>query len=193
MEITTEQIKELRELTGVSIMQCKKALEEAEGDLEKAKIALAKISKQVADKKGDRDLKSGTVAAYIHAGGSVGAMIELSCETDFVAKNEDFQKLAREIAMQVAATAPQFLKRSDITEDGMSKAKEIFAEEAEGKPEDIKEKIIEGKLDAHFGEKVLVEQAYIKDGDKKIQNLLDEAVQKFGERTEVTRFERFAL
>ena len=193
MAITTEQIKELRDLTGVSIMQCKKALEEADGDLEKAKIALAKISKQVADKKGDRDLKSGTVAAYIHAGGSVGAMIELACETDFVAKNEDFQKLAREIAMQVAATAPQFLKRSDITEDDMKKAKELFAEEAEGKPEEIKEKIIEGKLDAHFGEKVLVEQVYIKDGDKKIQNLLDDAVQKFGERTEITRFERFAL
>lgn len=193
MAITTEQIKELRDLTGVSIMQCKKALEESDGDLEKAKIALAKISKQVAGKKGDRDLKAGTVAAYIHAGGSVGAMIELACETDFVAKNADFQNLAREIAMQVAATAPQFLKRSDITEEDMAKAKELFAEEAEGKPEDIKEKIIEGKLDAHFGEKVLVEQSYIKDGDKKIQDLLDEAVQKFGERTEVTRFERFAL
>jgi elongation factor Ts len=193
MEITTEQIKELRDLTGVSIMQCKKALEEAGGDIEKAKIALAKISKQVAGKKAERTLKAGTVASYIHAGGSVGAMVELACETDFVAKNEDFQTLAREIAMQVAATAPQFLKREDITEEDMTKVKELFAEEAEGKPEDIKEKIIEGKLDAHFGEKILTEQAYIKDGDKKIQDLLDEAVQKFGERTEITRFERFSL
>lgn len=193
MAITTEQIKELRDLTGVSIMQCKKALEEADGDLEKAKIALAKISKQVAGKKGDRELNAGTVEAYIHAGGSVGSMVELSCETDFVAKNEDFKKLAREIAMQVAATAPEFLKRDDITEEDMVKAKELFEKEAEGKPEDIKEKIIEGKLDAHFGEKVLVEQAYIKDADKKIQDLLDEAIQKFGERTEVTRFVRFAI
>lgn len=193
MAITTEQIKELRDLTGVSIMQCKKALEEADGDLEKAKIALAKISKQVAGKKGDRALKSGTIASYIHAGGSVGSMVELACETDFVAKNEDFQKLAREIAMQVAATAPQFLKRDDITEEDMSVAKELFSKEAEGKPEDIKEKIIQGKLDSHFGEKILVEQSYIKNPDKNIQDLLDEAVQKFGERTEVTRFERFSI
>lgn len=193
MAITTEQIKELRDLTGVSIMQCKKALEEAEGDLEKAKIALAKISKQVAGKKSDRELKSGTIASYIHAGGSVGAMIELSCETDFVSKNEEFQNLAKEIAMQVAATAPLFLKRDDITDEDMEKAKELFAEEAEGKPEEIKEKIIQGKLDAHFGEKTLLEQSFIKNPDKKIQDLLDDAVQKFGERTEISRFERFAI
>jgi elongation factor Ts len=193
MVITTEQIKELRDITGVSIMQCKKALEEAEGDLEKAKIALAKFSKQVAGKKSDRNLGAGTIASYIHQGGKVGSMIELMCETDFVAKNEDFQQLAKDIAMQVAATAPQFLKMEDITESDMTKAKELFAEEAEGKPENIKETIIKGKLDAYFGEKTLLEQFYIKNPEKRIKDLIDEAVQKFGERTQISRFERFSI
>lgn len=193
MVITTEQVKELRDITGVSIMQCKKALEEAEGDLEKAKIALAKISKQVAGKKSDRNLGAGTISSYIHQGGKVGSMVELMCETDFVAKNDDFQRLAKDIAMQVAATAPEFLKMEDITESDMTKAKELFAEEAEGKPENIKEQIIKGKLDAYFGEKTLLEQPFIKNSDKKVRDLLDEAVQKFGERTEITKFQRFSI
>lgn len=193
MAITTEQIKELREATGVSIMQCKKALEESEGDIDKAKIALAKISRQQAEKKASRNLGAGTIAAYIHQGGSVGSMVELSCETDFVAKNEEFQQLAKDIAMHVAATSPLFLKMEDITEEDKAKAKELFEEEAEGKPEELKGQIIEGKLNAHFGERTLLEQDYIKDSSKKIKNLLDEAVQKFGERTEVSRFERFAI
>jgi len=193
MAITTEQIKELRDLTGVSIMQCKKALEEADGDLEKAKIALAKISKQIAGKKSDRTLGSGTIASYIHQGGSVGSIVELACETDFVAKNEDFQTLARDIAMQVAATAPLFLKMEDIKEADMIKAKELFAEAVEGKPEELKEQIIKGKLDAYFGEQTLLEQPFIKNPDKKIKDLLDDAVQKFGERTELNRFERFSI
>lgn len=193
MVITTEQVKELRDITGVSIMQCKKALEEAEGDLEKAKIALAKISKQVAGKKSDRNLGAGTISSYIHQGGKVGSMVELMCETDFVAKNDDFQRLAKDIAMQVAATAPEFLKMEDITESDMAKAKELFAEEAEGKPENIKEQIIKGKLDAYFGEKTLLEQPFIKNSDKKVRDLLDEAVQKFGERTEITKFQRFSI
>jgi elongation factor Ts len=193
MAITTEQIKELRDLTGVSIMQCKKALEEADGDLEKAKVALAKISKQIAGKKAERDLKAGTIASYIHAGGKVGTLVELACETDFVAKNEDFQKLAKEIAMQIAATAPLYLKREDVTSEEKTKAQELFTKEAEGKPDEMKAQIIKGKMDAYFDEKILVEQAYIKDPSKKISDLLDEAVQKFGERTEITRFERFAI
>ena len=166
MAITTEQIKELRDLTGVSVMQCKKALEEAEGDFEKAKIILRKQSAKAADKKADRTLGAGVVASYIHAGGNVGAMIELMCETDFVSKNEEFKALAREIAMQVAATAPEFVDASQIDENVKSKASEIFAEEAAGKPEEIKAKIIEGKLQYYFAEKTLVDQPYIKDGEK---------------------------
>jgi len=194
MAITTEQVKELRNATGVSIMQCKKALEEADGDMEKAQIMLRKVAKKAADKKANRELKSGSVSSYIHGeGGSVGAMIELLCETDFVAKNEEFQDLAREIAMHVAASAPQFVKEEEISEDDKAKAKEIFAEEAEGKPEEIKEKIISGKLDAYFAEKTLMNQPYIKNPEKTISQLVDEAVQKFGEKVEVGRIARFSI
>lgn len=193
MEITTEQIKELRDATGVSVMQCKKALEEAEGDMEKAKIVLRKASAKSASKKADRELGAGIVASYIHAGGSVGAMVELLCETDFVSKNEGFQELAREIAMQVAATDPEFIRSEDIDEEAKKKAEEIFAEEAEGKPEDIKSKIIEGKLDSYFGEKTLLNQDYIKDPEKTINTLIEEGTQKFGEKIDIGRISRFSV
>lgn len=193
MAITTEQIKELRDLTGVSVMQCKKALEEAEGDFEKAKIILRKQSAKAADKKADRTLGAGVVASYIHSGGNVGAMIELMCETDFVSKNEEFKALAREIAMQVAATAPEFVDASQIDENVKTKAAEIFAEEAAGKPEDIKAKIIEGKLQSYFAEKTLVDQPYIKDGEKTVGGLLQEATQKFGEKIQIGRMSRFSV
>jgi elongation factor Ts len=193
MEITTEQIKELRDATGVSVMQCKKALEETDGDMEKAKVVLRKASAKSASKKADRDLGAGIVASYIHAGGSVGAMVELLCETDFVSKNDEFQALAREIAMQVAATDPEFITGDEIDEETKTKASEIFAEEAEGKPEDIKAKIIEGKLESYFGEKTLLNQAYIKDPEKTINTLIEEGVQKFGEKIQVARISRFAI
>lgn len=193
MEITTEQIKALRDETGVSIMQCKKALEEAEGDAEKARIILRKASAKSASKKTDRELGSGIVASYIHAGGSVGSMVELLCETDFVSKNEEFQKIAKEIAMQVAATAPEFISMDEIDETVKAKAAEIFAEEAEGKPEEIKAKIIEGKLDAYFGEKTLLNQPYIKNPDITINGLIEEGIQKFGEKIQVGRISRFGI
>lgn len=193
MAITTEQIKELRDLTGVSVMQCKKALEEAEGDFEKAQILLRKQSAKAADKKADRTLGAGIVATYLHGGGNVGAMIELMCETDFVAKNEDFKALAYEVAMQVAATAPEFIDASQIDEGVKAKATEIFAGEAEGKPEEIKAKIVEGKLQAYFAEKTLVNQPYIKDGEKTIGGLLQEATQKFGEKIQIGRISRFSV
>jgi len=193
MAITTEQIKELRDLTGVSVMQCKKALEEAEGDFEKAQIILRKQSAKAADKKADRTLGAGVVAAYIHAGGNVGAMVELMCETDFVAKNEEFKALAYEVAMQVAATAPEFVEASQIDEGIKAKAAEIFAEEAEGKPEEIKAKIVEGKLQAYFAEETLVNQPYIKDGEKTVGGLLQEATQKFGEKIQIGRISRFSV
>lgn len=193
MAITTEQIKELRDLTGVSVMQCKKALEEAEGDFEKAKIILRKQSAKAADKKADRTLAAGVVASYIHSGGNVGAMIELMCETDFVSKNEEFKALAYEVAMQVAATAPEFVDASQIDAAVKEKAAQIFAEEAEGKPEDIKAKIIEGKLQSYFAEKTLVDQPYIKNGDQTVGGLLQEATQKFGEKIQVGRISRFSV
>lgn len=193
MSISTEVIKQLRDATGVSIMQCKKALEEVDGDIEKAKVILQKYSKAAADKKSDRTLGSGTIAAYIHQGGSVGVLVELMCETDFVSKNEAFQTLAKDIAMHVAALAPQFLRKEDVQEADIIAAKEVFAEEVEGKPEDLKEKILAGKLDAYLNEKILLEQSFIKNPDKKIAQLLDEAIQKFGEKVEVTRFTRYSI
>ncbi len=193
MSISTEVIKQLRDATGVSIMQCKKALEEAEGDIEKAKVILQKYSKAAADKKSDRELGAGTVASYIHQGGAVGVLVELMCETDFVSKNEAFQALAKDLAMHVAALAPEFLRKEDLKEEDTIKAKEVFAEEAEGKPEEMKEKIIAGKLDAYFNEKTLLEQSFIKDPSKTIRVMLDEATQKFGEKVEITRFTRYSI
>lgn len=193
MSISTEVIKQLRDATGVSIMQCKKALEEVDGDIEKAKVILQKYSKAAADKKSDRTLASGTVASYIHQAGAVGVLVELMCETDFVSKNEAFQALAKDIAMHVAALAPQFLRKEDLKEEDMIAAKAVFAEEVEGKPEELKEKILAGKLDAYFSEKTLLEQSFIKNPDKTIAVLLDEAIQKFGEKVEVTRFTRYSI
>jgi elongation factor Ts len=192
--ITTEQIKELRDATGVSVMQCKKALEEAGGDMEKAKIILRKISKQAADKKVGRTLGAGTVASYIHGNGSVGAMIELLCETDFVARNDDFKALARDLAMHITALAPEYLKMEDVKEEDKTKAKELFEKDLdEKKPKEIRDKIMEGKLSAYFGEKVLLEQAFIKNPEVSVHNLVEQANQKFGERTEIGRFVRFSI
>ena len=193
--ITTDQIKELRDATGVSVMQCKKALEEAGGDLEKAKIILHKVSKQSADKKADRTLAAGTVASYIHGTGSIGAIIELLCETDFVARNDEFKALAREIAMHIAAQAPEYLKMEDVSEEDKAKAKELFEKEAEesNKPKEIRDKIIEGKLASYFGEKVLLDQNFIKNPEVTIRSLTEQAAQKFGERTEIGRFQRFSI
>lgn len=193
MAITTEQIKELREETGVSVMQCKKALEESEGDIEKARVILKKASSKSASKKADRKLGAGVISSYIHAGSTVGSMVELLCETDFVAKNEEFKELAREIAMQVAATAPEFVRSEDIDEEAKTRAREIFAKEAEGKPDDIKEKIIEGKLESYFGENTLLQQPYIKNPDVTINGLIEEGIQKFGENIEVGRIARFGV
>jgi len=191
--ITTEQVKELREKTGISIMQCKKALEEVAGDMEKAEILLRKRSKEVAAKKASRDLGAGVVASYIHSNGKIGSLVELLCETDFVAKNEDFKALAKDIAMQVAATEVEFLKKDDISGDAKEKVRETFLKEVEGKPEEMKEQILEGKIDSYFKDRVLLESAFIKDPNVSVGDLVQGATQKFGERTEVGRFIKFTI
>jgi len=194
MAITTEQIKELRDETGVSVMQCKKALEEAGGDLEKAKIILRKISKQSADKKSGRNLGAGTVASYIHSNGSVGAMVELLCETDFVARNDDFKAIAKDIAMHITALAPEYLKIEEVKEEDKTRARELFEKDIDAsKPKEMRDKIMEGKLSSYFGEKVLLEQAFIKNPEISIRALVEQATQKFGERTEIGRFARFSI
>ena len=191
--ITTEQVKELRDRTGISIMQCKKALEEVGGDMEKAIIVLSKQSKKIAEKKSERKLGSGVINSYIHAGGSAGALVELFCESDFVAKNEDFKALAYDIAMHITAAMPEFLKSEDINPEIKAKAAEVFESEVADKPAEMREKILEGKLNAHFKEKVLMEQSFIKNPEKTITTLVDEAIQKFGEKIEVGRFVRFSI
>lgn len=190
---TTEEIKALRDDTGVSVMQCKKALEEAGGDMEKAKVILRKISAQAAAKKADRTLGAGTVSAYVHAGGQVVGVVVLGCETDFVSKNEDFIKLAKDIAMHVAAMAPQFLSKEDVKDEDVRAAREVFAEEVANIPEAKREIALQGKLDSYLREKVLLEQPFVKDASVTIRTLLDQAVQKFGEKTEVVRFERLSV
>lgn len=194
MEITMDQIKELRDETGVSVMQVKKALEEAKGDMDKARMALRKKSGEIAAKKGDRTLGAGVVASYIHGNGSVGVLLELGCETDFVAKNEEFKKLAYEIAMHVAAMNPKYNRLTDVTEEDRAKATAFFQDEVDklDKPEPMKAKILEGKLDTYLKEQALMEQPFVKNPEMTVGDMVKGAVQKFGEKTEVVRFVRFA-
>ncbi len=192
-QISLDQVKELRDKTGISIMQCKKALEDAGGDEEKALILLRKKGAEISAKKSDRTLGAGIIASYIHSNSLIGSMIELSCETDFVANNPEFRQLANDIAMQISATNPEFRTMNDIAESDKAKATEIFAEEVAGKPEELKEKILQGKLDAYFKERVLVDQAFIKNQDVTIAQLIEGYVQKFGERIEISRFVRFGV
>ncbi|MFA6338827.1 MAG: elongation factor Ts [Candidatus Paceibacterota bacterium] len=191
--ITTEQIKELREKTGISIMQCKKALEDAGGDMEKAIVMLKKKGAEIAAKKSERTLGAGIVECYVHNTKLVGSMVELLCESDFVAKNEEFVKLARDIAMHVSATNPEFLSVEEIPEDAKETAKKVFEGELAGKPEEMKEKILQGKLASYFNERVLLDQPFIKNPDSKIRDIIEQAVQKFGEKIEVKRFVRFSI
>ena len=191
--ITIEQVKKLRDKTGISIMQCKKALEEADGNMEKAKIILRKKSGLIADKKISRELKAGAVNAYIHNSGDIAAIVLLSSETDFVAKNEEFVKLAYDIAMHIAAMNPSFIKKEDITEDEINNAKEVFTKETKDKPKEMKEKILQGKIDSYFKDKILLEQPFIKDPNSTIKDIIKSATQKFGERIEVSNFARFSV
>lgn len=193
MEVTTDIIKQLRDITGVSVMQCKKALEEAGGDIEKAKVILRKSSAAIAQKKGDRELGAGVAAAYVHAGGQVVGAIVLGCETDFVAKHEEFPKLAYDIAMHVAAMAPQFKTRDDVKESDIAAARAVFEEEAANVNESFRAKAVEGKLDSYLAEKVLMDQSFVKDPSVTVGELISQAVQKFGEKIEVVRFERLSV
>jgi elongation factor Ts len=193
MEITTDVIKKLRDETGVSVMQCKKALEESGGDIEKAKVILRKLSAQQASKKAGRTLGAGVAAAYVHAGGSVVGAVVLGCETDFVSKNEAFSKLAYDIAMHVAAMNPQFRVREDVKDEDMKAAREVFQEEVAKLPESSRAKALEGKIESYVSERVLLDQSFVKDPSTTIRGLLDSAVQKFGEKIEIVRFERLSV
>lgn len=192
-EISMEMIKALRDRTGISIMQCKKALEDAGGDEEKAMMFLRKKGADVAAKKSDRELTAGVVAAYIHSNGSIGAMIKLASETDFVSNNDEFKTLAYDIAMHISATNPEYISAELIDEAAKAKATEFFKEEVAGKPADLQEKILQGKLDAFFAEKVLLDQPFIKNPELTIRQLIENATQKFGEKIVVTEMARFTV
>lgn len=193
MEITSAVIKELRDQTGISVMQCKKALEEAGGDKEKALIILKQKRKEAADKKSDRTLGAGVVGVYQHNTGEVASLVLLACETDFVAKNDEFSTLARDIAMHVAAQNPKFLSRDEIGEEALNKAREVFTEDIKDKPADMQEKIMEGKLNAYFQEQILLEQPFIKNPETTIGEMVSGAVQKFGENVSVVDFKRLSV
>ncbi len=194
-EITSEQVRKLREKTGAGMMDCKKALQETNGEMNAAIEYLRKKGAATAAKRADKAANQGVVEAYIHAGGRIGSMVELNCETDFVAKTPEFKQLAHDIAMQIAAMNPQFIGRDNVTKETIDKEIEIYRTQAmnEGKPENIAEKIAQGRLDKFYQEAVLLEQSFIKDSGKTIKDLIEEQVAKVGEKVEISRFTRFHL
>ncbi|MEZ0322958.1 MAG: translation elongation factor Ts [Hydrogenothermaceae bacterium] len=195
MAVDAKLVKTLREMTGAGMLECKAALEEANGNLEQAVEILRKKGIAKAAKKAGRDTKEGLIHSYIHAGGRIGVLLELNCETDFVARNELFKKLANEIALQIAAMKPQYVKREDIPREVVEKEGEIAREAAlaEGKPAHIAEKIAEGKLEKFYKEVCLYEQPYIKDDKKTVEELIKEYIAKIGENIQVRRFCRYEL
>lgn len=195
MEISAKLVQELRTATGAGMMDCKKALAESEGNLEKAVELLRKRGLATAAKKSGRVTSEGLVASYIHGGGKLGVLIEVNCETDFVAKTELFQQLVKDISMHIAASNPTYLKREDVPADVIAKEREIYrAQLAESKkPENVIEKIIDGKLEKFFSEVCLNEQPFVKDPDRTVQQLVTDAIAKLGENLNIRRFVRFVL
>lgn len=195
MSVSMEQVRELRELTGAGIMDCKNALTENSGDLGKASEFLRKKGLAKAEKKSSRATKEGQVFSYIHGTGRIGVMVEINCETDFVARNEDFQGLCKDVAMHIAAAAPQFVSREDVPKSILARETDIFTTQAKesGKPEQVIEKIVSGKIDKFFGDICLLEQSFVKDPDKTISDLLKESIAKMGENITIARFTRFEL
>ncbi len=195
MNISAGMVKELREKTGAGIMDCKKALKECDGDLEKASEYLKKKGIADASKKSGRIAAEGTVASYIHMGGKIGVLVEINCETDFVAKTEDFQELSKNISMQIAAAKPLYVKREDVPQEVINSEKEIYKTQAleSGKPEKIVDKIATGKLEKYFSEICLLEQKFIRDPDKTVEEIVKEAIAKTGENIVIRRFTRYEL
>jgi elongation factor Ts len=195
MEISAATVKELRERTGVGMMDCKRALQEAGGDMDEAIKLLRTMGMAKAAKKASREASEGRVESYIHMGGKIGVLLEVNCETDFVARNEDFIGLARDIAMHVAAAGPRAISRDDVDPAVLEAEREVYREQArgEGKPEEIIDKIVEGKIGRYLSEICLLEQQFVKDTDKKVGDLVTEAITTLGENIVISRFARFAI
>ena len=195
MEITAAMVKELRSQSGAGIMECKSALKETSGDVEAAITFLRKKGLAKADKKSGRQTGDGSVGTYIHAGNKLGVMVELNCETDFVANTPDFQELIRDIAMHIAAAKPRFATREEVTQETLDKEKEIFAHQAKesGKPENIIEKIVSGKMEKFYEENCVLEQPFIKDTNITIQELIKQKIALLCENINIGRFARFEV
>ncbi|MBM4341154.1 MAG: translation elongation factor Ts [Deltaproteobacteria bacterium] len=195
MEISLELVKDLRQRTGAGIVDCKTALQQAGGNIEAAIDYLRKKGLATAAKKAGRIATDGLVASYIHAGGKMGVLVEINCETDFVAKTEDFQSFVKNMAMHIAAANPQFIKREDVPQEVLDKEREIYRTQAleSGKPAKVIDKIVEGKLERFYSEVCLLEQTYIKDSDLTVKEVLDGMIGKIGENIAIRRFARFQL
>jgi len=195
MPITADQVRQLREMTGAGMMECKKALADTAGDLEKAVDALRKSGAAKAEKRSGRSANEGRVESYIHPGNRVGVLVEVNCETDFVARTDEFGELVRNVAMQVAAAGAEYVRREEVPAERVAREREILAAqvEASGKPAAILEKIIDGKLGRFFGEVCLLDQPYIKDDKRTVAELVQEAAARTGENIVVRRFSRFRL
>jgi elongation factor Ts len=194
-EITATLVKELREKTGAGMMDCKNALKDADGDMDKAVEILRKKGIARASKKAARAVNEGRIEAYIHPGSKLGVLVEINCETDFVAKTDDFLTFTRDVAMQIAASAPLFVKREDVDQATIDSEMEIYRAQAkdQGKPDNIIDRIAAGKLDKFYSEICLMEQPFVKDPDKTIENLLTETIAKLGENISIRRFTRFKV
>jgi elongation factor Ts len=194
-EITAALVKQLRERTGAGMMECKSALSEAKGDLAEAEVVLRKRGIASAGKKASRTTKQGTIGTYVHAGAQLGVMVEVNCESDFVARTDDFQELVRDIAMHIAATDPQFIRKEDVTPAALEKEKEIQLARAinEGKPANIAAKIVEGRMSKFYEEVCLYEQPFVKDNASTIDQLIKTKIAKLGENISVSRFARFKV
>jgi len=195
MSITAAMVNELRKVTGAGLMDCKKALTETAGDHEQAIDYLRKKGLAAASKKAGRAATEGLVGSYIHAGGKIGVLVEVNCETDFVAKNENFQAFVKDIGMHIAAAAPQFVRREEVPAELLEREKDIYRAKAKesGKPDAIVEKIIEGQINKFYADICLMEQNYVKDPDKTVQTLLNETISSIGENMSIRRFARFVL
>jgi len=194
-EIPAKLVAELRARTSAGMMDCKKALEEAGGDIDQAVDILRKRGAAKADKRAGREASQGVIAAYVHHNGKVGVLVEVNCETDFVANTEEFKQLAKDLTHQIASTAPIALRREDIPVDVIAKEREIYRAQVAGekKPDHVKEKIVEGRINSFYEERVLLEQKFVRDGSKTIADLVKELAAKTGENVQVRRFVRFEL
>jgi elongation factor Ts len=195
MEVSANAVKELREKTGAGMMDCKKALAETGGDVQKAIDYLRQKGLAAAAKKADRVAADGAVGAYVHPGGKIGVLVEINCETDFVARTAEFQSLLKDIAMQVAAANPRYLRREEVPTAELDKEKAIYRQQAleTGKPEKVVDMIVEGKIERFYSEACLLEQAFIKDPDKKVTDIVNESIGRLGENIQIRRFSRYHL